>query len=81
MKSKKALALLLTAAMTVGILAGCGSKENGTKTSEETKNQTQVSSVESSASGSVEEPSLYNVGSLPIVNEPVTLKVLTPDPV
>ena len=81
MKSKKVLALLLTAAMTVGILAGCGSKEDGNKTSEETKNQTQVSSVESSASESVEEPSLYNVGSLPIVNEPVTLKVLTPDPV
>ena len=81
MKSKKVLALLLTAAMTVGILTGCGNKEDGNKSSEETKNQTQVSSVESSASESVEEPSLYNVGSLPIVNEPVTLKVLASDQV
>ncbi len=80
MKSKKALALLLTAAMTVGVLTGCG-KEDGTKTSSETQKQTQVSSVESSASESVEEPSLYNVGSLPIVNEPVTLKVLAADQV
>lgn len=39
------------------------------------------SKPESTAStASSEEPSLFNVGTLPIVNEPVTLKILTMDP-
>ena len=70
MKPKKILAMLLASTMVAGCLAGCG--QIGT-TNEESKTGAKVEE-------SKEEPSLFNApGTLPIVNEPITLKVLTQD--
>ncbi|MGN0169067.1 MAG: extracellular solute-binding protein [Acetatifactor sp.] len=65
---KKVIAALLTMAMTVGMLAGCGS--NG----EEQTSGSQ--SVSSEGSVSVEAGENFNETGYPIVNEPLTLKVL-----
>lgn len=73
-RNKKMFALLLAVSMSVGCLAGCGNNE--AVSSSETKQTEQ-----STASAEMEEKSLFNVGELPIVNEPVTLKVLVQDPV
>lgn len=83
MKNKKILALLLAVAMTAGCLAGCGQGTETNKESESSKESEISKESESKTESSTvveEEPSLYNLGgSLPIVNEPVTLKVLTRD--
>ena len=80
MKSKKILAMLLATAMTVGCLAGCGQQAETSKESEKaSETKTEESKVEAS-SVVEEEESLFNVeGQLPIVNEPITLKVLAAD--
>lgn len=65
---KKPLSFLLAAVLIVG--AGCG-KAGGPDAPASTATPL------SSSTASPEAKSLYNVGSLPIVNEPVTLKVLT----
>ncbi|MBR2037493.1 MAG: extracellular solute-binding protein [Lachnospiraceae bacterium] len=77
-RNKKMFALLLAVSMSVGCLAGCGNNEK--VSSAETK-QTESSVEQTTASAETEEKSLFNVGELPIVNEPVTLKVLTQDSV
>lgn len=73
---RKILSLLLASVLSIGCLAGCGQKdaETGKKSEKKTEN------ADSSATETEEIP-LYNAdGSLPLVNEPVTLKVLTMDP-
>ena len=65
---KKTVCLLLIAGMLAVNLAGCGSKSNGGTKSGSSTSGTQ----ESSTAGSNFKPE-----GLPIVNEPVTLKVLT----
>lgn len=76
MRNKKILAMLLASAMVVGCLAGCGQetiKEQSKTGSSVVESKTEESKTEESK----EEPSLFNApGTLPIVNEPVTLKVL-----
>ncbi len=67
MKNKKILSLLLAVTMMAGCFAGCGQEQVDSPSSESTTKSVQ------------EEPSLFNVGELPIVNEPITLKVLTQD--
>ena len=76
-RNKKVFALLLAVATSIGCLAGCGNNQEVSGT--ETK-QAESSTEQTSTSTEVEEVSLFNVGELPIVNEPVTLKVLTQDP-
>ena len=69
----KVMAMLLAATMAVTCLAGCGSKK------EETQNSvaTGTSAQESTATGTVvEEKSNFNETGYPIVNEPITLKVM-----
>ena len=76
MKNKKVWALFLAVTMSIGCLAGCGqtaSKEVESSASESTTVKESESTVEK------EETPLFNVGELPIVNEAVTLKVLTQD--
>lgn len=78
MKSKKILAMLLVAAMTAGCLAGCGQQAETNKESEKASESKVEESQAETSSVVQEEPSLFNAGGqLPIVNEPVTLKVLT----
>lgn len=72
-RSKKLLSLLLAVSMLTACAVGCGKEEtSGTQTSESAQSNETTSTV-------VEETPLYNVGSLPIVNEEITLKVLTCD--
>jgi len=75
-KCKKLLSLLLAVSMLTACVAGCGN--------EQTSGKNETSEVESTVTSEsetqvVEETPLYNVGSLPIVNEKITLKVLTVD--
>ena len=73
---KKLVSLLLAVVMVVGIFAGCNTDKpvetNPKETQGGTNKPTETQPKET-------EPSLFNVGSLPIVNEPITLKVLTQD--
>lgn len=62
---KKTLAFFLAVLMMLSVV-GCVQPNNGTNPSSD---------------GGSEGTPLYNVGSLPIVNEPVTIKILTQDPV
>lgn len=65
MKLKQMLSLGLTAALTVGMLAGCGSSESG------------QSAVNSGSQTTAEESSNVNpVGEYPIVKEPITFKIM-----
>lgn len=74
MKLKNLVALLLAVVMIVGCLAGCQQDKPDETTEPKDTNPNQTTTPATS------EPSLFNVGSLPIVNEPITLKVLTQDP-
>ena len=74
-RTKKVLAMLLATTTAIGCLSGCG--QGASKESSEVSNN--VESTSQISSEVVEEPSLFNVGTLPIVNEPITLKVLTID--
>lgn len=79
MKIQKILALLTAVTVSVGCLAGCGQQVSNNET-ESGSQESKVESVETvQSTGAVEEKSLFNVGTLPIVNEPITLKVLTVD--
>ncbi len=80
MKNKKILAVLLAAATTIGCLAGCGQQAT-TNQGSEVASESKVEESKSEVSSEIqEEPSLFNApGTLPIVNEPVTLKVITLD--
>ena len=71
---KRLISLLLVASMTVTCLAGCGQEQKASN------NTTEQTSTAGESETVVEEKTLWNVGELPIVNEPVTLKVLTQDP-
>lgn len=65
MKLKQMLSLGLTAALTVGMLAGCGSSESG------------QSAANSGSQTTAEESSNVNpVGEYPIVKEPITFKIM-----
>ena len=65
MKLKQKLSLGLTAALTVGMLAGCGSSESG------------QSAANSGSQTTAEESSNVNpVGEYPIVKEPITFKIM-----
>ena len=65
MKLKQMLSLGLTAALTVGMLAGCGSSESGQST------------ANSGSQTTAEESSNVNpVGEYPIVKEPITFKIM-----
>ncbi len=75
MNAKKLVALILAVLMVVGCIAGCNNNNPGT-TTEPSKSTTPKDTTVATT-----EPSLFNVGSLPIVNEEITLKVLTQDPV
>lgn len=80
MKLKKLTALFMAAMMVLGCLVGCGNQNTNTTTQanpEKTDAQTTVGTEDQPTE--TETQSLYNVGSLPIVNEPITLKVLTTD--
>lgn len=80
MKSKKILAMLIAAAMTTSCLAGCGQQAGTNKESEKASESKVEESKAESSSVVDEEASLFNVeGQLPIVNEPITLKVLAVD--
>lgn len=74
MKKRNLISFLLAAVMAATCLAGCGQDEVVST------NQKEETSTVSTSETIVEEKSLWNVGELPIVNEPVTLKVLTQDP-
>ena len=78
MKKKKLISVFLAALMTATCLTGCGQSKESTTDSKEDAS-TATSSTVSTSETVVEEKSLWNVGELPIVNEPVTLKVLTKD--
>lgn len=66
-KFKKSIAQILAVLMAGSIVSGCAKSNDS-------------SAPSSSDAVSSEVNSLYNTGSLPIVNEPVTLKILTQDP-
>ena len=68
---KKLVALLLALVMVLGMLAACDTNKPVETQPKETK-PAETKPAET-------EPPLFNVGSLPIVNEPITLKVLTQD--
>lgn len=75
-KSKRILAMLLSASMLMACMTGCGKQEvSGTEKGSESS----VESAQDASSQIEEEKLLYNVGTLPIVNEKITLKVLTQD--
>lgn len=82
MKTKKLMALLMAMVMLLGCLAACSTPDNGTTTKAPNKESTGAAN-EGATDAPTEEPtteeqSLFNgPGELPIVNEPVTLKVLT----
>ena len=70
---KKVMAFSLAAFMAISAV-GCGG--NGDVSSTPATTDTTSESV---AETTVEDTPLYNVGTLPIVNEPVTIKILTQD--
>lgn len=76
MKKKKLLAMLMTCAMTVGMLAGCGSDGGSTQSS--AAGSSDVSSVGSGAADSGEDSMFNAPGELPIVKEPLTLTIFAP---
>lgn len=79
MKLKKFLALFLAGVTAAGCLVGCGQQSVGNQETNTSTSKVEESSSEVSSTVT-EEPSLFNEpGVLPIVNEPVTLKVLTQD--
>ena len=70
---KKALALILSAALAVTCFAGCGSKDTGNG---ETAAQGSAAAQNSTAAGTEAADSNFNETGYPIVNEPITLKVM-----
>lgn len=68
MKTRQIIALILACLMLAAVFTGCAAKP--TEEAKTGKTQTEENGKES----------IFNVGSIPIVNEPITLKVLTPDP-
>lgn len=75
MISRKLMASMLAVSMLAATFVGCGKGESSNGTVETNTEQ----ASESNVTETQEEKPLYNVGSLPIVNEPVTLKILVPD--
>jgi len=72
---KRLIALLLIAAMSSGVLAGCGQQSaEGEQSSESSKKEESKQSTESQEE--VEEISNFNEEGFPIVNEEITLKIL-----
>lgn len=70
---KKALELLMTAVMTVALLAGCGSDGNGSSSANSATGTTQASSGESADAGSTEASAsgqVYHIGICQLVEHP-----------
>ena len=80
MKAKKILVTLLAAAMTVSAFTACGGsgKETGSTGGSASSGSKPAASTDSAASesGEAETPSYVNATGLPIVNEPITLKMM-----
>lgn len=77
MKKTKFVALMLATAMTIGCMVGCG-QESTQKTETNNTESAVKESTSKVETESKEEQHLFNVnGELPIVNEEVTLKILT----
>lgn len=76
-KTKKAVALLLTASMTAGLLGGCGGSSDNTGST--TKAPSGTTGAATTASADSNSDSIFNEpGTLPIVKEPVTLTIFAP---
>ncbi len=77
---KKLLALFLTAAMTVACLAGCGGNDGGSSTEQGNAGASNAAGTENAAGGADDggaaADSNFNETGYPIVNEPITLKVM-----
>ena len=71
---KKAIALLTAAAMTISVLAGCGSSSGTTQATGAASGETASGAAENSASAAAD--GNFNETGYPIVNEPITLKVM-----
>ena len=71
---KKAIALLTAAAMTISVLAGCGSSSGTTQATGAAAGETASGAAESSVSAAAD--GNFNETGYPIVNEPITLKVM-----
>ena len=78
MKLKRLTAMFVLVAMMATMLFGC-SKPADNKTTAAPDNKTTEAPAGETDASTEGEKLLYNVGTLPIVNEPVTLKVLTVD--
>lgn len=78
MKAKKILVTLLAAAMAVSTFAACGSSDGGKESSGGSESSKVSASFSEDASGSDETETLsyVNATGLPIVNEPITLKMM-----
>ncbi len=77
MKKKKILALLMSCIMTAGVLGGCGADNAKEGSSSAAASATTTTTEGASAEGT--ENSMFNEpGTLPIVNEPITLTVFAP---
>lgn len=83
MKGKKLLALLLAALLLIGVFAACGGEKNsssgGSSASSASSSSSSSSGGDSSAAGGEaagDGPAYLNKTGLPIVNEPVTLKIM-----
>lgn len=75
-KTKKAVALLLAASMTAGLLGGCGGSSDNTGSTTKAPSGTTGATTASADSSS---DSIFNEpGTLPIVKEPVTLTIFAP---
>lgn len=80
MKLKKLTAIFVVVAMMATMLFGCGNPDAGKTTVADNKTtQGNDSTGEGTEAPTEAGDPLYNVGSLPIVNEKITLKVLTQD--
>lgn len=79
--SKKLLALLLSASMTVGVLAGCGAKSTNNEVAPATENANEAISEKSEADGNTPDISehvditMYLVGDTPETYSDILAKV------
>ena len=79
MKTKKLMTLLMAVIMLLSCLVGCGTPDDS-KTTVAPSNQTTGAGTTDAGTTEAETKSLFNEpGTLPIVNETVTLKVITVD--
>lgn len=77
MKKKRFLALMVTVCMSMGLLAGCGSKpaQQPSQSGEQPKKQEAADNSEKQNQEAAGEVANLNMEGFPIVNEPITLRV------